>query len=69
MVLKNVQAIVRDKKVRGVSSVAQWVFTSWGFWNLYYYPHLGQWLSFAGGIVIVSGNFAWVLLAWKYRKN
>src|SRR6185436_15953847 len=24
-----------------------------GFWNLFYYPHLDQWLSFAGGVLIV----------------
>lgn len=69
MVWLNVYKIIKDKQVRGVSSVATWVFTAWGFWNLFYYPHLGQWLSFAGGCIIVSGNFGWCWFAWRYRKS
>jgi hypothetical protein len=68
MIWLNVRRIIKDKQVRGMSSVTTWVFTAWGFWNLYFYPHLGQWLSFAGGLVIVSGNFAWCVLAWRYRN-
>ena len=65
----NVAAIWRDKKVRGVNVWASAFFTAWGFWNLYYYPHLNQWASFVGGLFIVSANAAWVYLAIKYRKN
>lgn len=68
LVYQNVRAIRRDKKVRGVNSYVTWVFTAWGFWNLFYYPHLGQWLSFTGGLVIVSGNFMWCYYAWRYRN-
>jgi hypothetical protein len=65
----NVFAIYRDKKVRGVNVWASAFFTIWGFWNLYYYPHLGQWASFVGGLCIVSSNVSWVYLAYTYRKN
>ena len=65
----NVRQLLRDKKLRGVSKIPTVLFTAWGFWNLYYYPMLGQWLSFLGGVVIVAANFVWVLLAWKYRKS
>ena len=64
----NVRQLLRDKKLRGVSKIPTATITAWGFWNLYYYPVLGQWLSFVGGLVIVSANFIWVVLAWKYRK-
>lgn len=64
----NVRQLMRDKKLRGVSKIPTVLFTVWGFWNLYYYPVLGQWSSFVGGLVIVSANFVWVVLAWKYRK-
>lgn len=64
----NVRQLLRDKKVRGVSIIPTFFFTSWGFWNLYYYPSLHQWLSFAGGAVIVGANAAWVCLAWRYRN-
>jgi hypothetical protein len=69
LIWKNVQTIRRDKMVRGVTSWVTWFFTTWGFWNLFYYPHLAQWLSFTGGLAIVSGNFAWCYYAWRYRKS
>lgn len=65
----NVRHLLRDKKVRGVSLVPSAVFTVWGFWNCFYYPHLGQWLSFSGGVVIVGANAVWIALAWRYRKS
>lgn len=64
----NVRQLLRDKKLRGVSKIPTALFTLWGFWNLYYYPMLGQWVSLLGGLIIVSANFFWVVLAWKYRK-
>ena len=65
----NVWAIWKDKKVRGVNIWASVLFTAWGFWNLYYYPHLNQWASFLGGLVIVSANFVWIALAFYYRRK
>jgi len=44
-------------------------FTSWGMWNLFYYPHLGQWYSFAGGVFIVSVNTFWLGQIIYYRRN
>lgn len=67
MIWINVRTILRDRQVRGVTSFVTWFFTAWGFWNLYYYPHLAQWLSFLGGCIIVSGNFAWCICAWRFR--
>jgi len=59
----NVRMILRDKKIRGISIVPTLFFALWGFWNLYYYPHLGQILSFLGGIFVVIPNTIWVGLA------
>jgi hypothetical protein len=42
----------REKQVRGISWVHTSFFAVWGFWNLFYYPHLGQWWSFGGGLVL-----------------
>jgi hypothetical protein len=67
-VLNHCRALHRDKMVRGVSIVSTAFFTSWGFWNLYYYPALGQWASFAGGLFIVSGNVLWVGMLLHYRR-
>lgn len=60
-----------EKKVRGVSWIHVAFFSSWGFWNLFYYPHLGQWASFWGGLFLVTVNLIWlgqiVYYGWQER--
>lgn len=65
----NVRAIRRDRTIRGVDWRATVFFTSWGLWNLYYYPSLDQWFSFLGGVAIAGVNLVWLYYAWKYRRN
>lgn len=65
----NVVALYRAKQVRGVNVWATVFFTAWGVWNLYYYPSLGQWWSFAGGVAIVVVNAVWVAMAWTYSRR
>ena len=65
----NVRLLFKQKRVRGVSVLSTAVFTLWGFWNLYYYPHLNQWWSFFGGLWVVTANTTWVYLALHYRKK
>lgn len=63
----HIRRVFKDKEVKGASIVATTFFTAWGFWNLFYYPHLGQWFSFYGGLAIVSMNFLWLYGMWRYR--
>ena len=56
----NVRQLHRDKRVQGVHILPTIVFAAWGYYNLYFYPHLGQWLSFLGGIVMVTLNTIWI---------
>lgn len=65
----NVLALRRDKRVQGVRIFPTILFTVWGIWNFYYYPHLGQWVSFFGGLSIVFGNAYWVALAVWYSRR
>ena len=69
LVLNHCRVLYQDKRVRGVSVLSTAVFTSWGFWNLYYYPHLTQWWSFAGGLVIVAANALWVSMMVHYKRR
>lgn len=69
LLAKNCYHLYKDKKVRGVSVFTTGFFASWGYWNLYYYPHLNQWLSFVGGLLIVFFNTLWVLMALYYNKS
>jgi hypothetical protein len=62
----NVRRLWKDRMVRGIDPLVTVFFTVWGVWNLYYYPSLNQWYSFAGGALLASGNLAWVLLLWRF---
>ena len=66
---RNVGRIRQDKRVRGVDWRTWVFFALWGWWNLFYYPSLGQWASAAGGVVMVAANTVWVIYAIKYRRN
>ena len=61
--------LYQDKKVRGVSFVATAYFVLWGYWNIHYYPHLGQWVSFAGGLTIVTMNTLWIAMMVYYIRK
>jgi hypothetical protein len=68
-ILLSVIKLYRDKKVRGVSWVHVGFFATWGYWNLYYYPHLNQWFSFFGGLGIVVTNSIWLCQLIYYSKK
>ena len=59
----------KDKSVKGVNVTSFIYFASWGVWNLFYYPHLGQIWSFLGGCHIVFWNIIWIGLALFYRRT
>jgi len=61
--------LYKDKKVRGVSVVAITYFTLWGYWNIHYYPHLNQWVSFIGGLCVVIVNTTWLIMMIYYIRK
>jgi hypothetical protein len=65
----NIFRLVKDKCIKGVSWLPVAFFSAWGLWNLYYYPHLEQWLSFIGGIGIVTANIVWLTLVFYYSRR
>lgn len=67
-VLLSVEQLWRQKEVKGVSWIAVAFFSVWGFWNLFYYSHLQQWMSLTGGIWLVTINTVWVVMLWYYGK-
>ena len=69
LVLWNVRQLYKDKMLRGISIVPTLFFDAWGFWNLYYYPSLDQWLSFTGGAALVAVNVWWTTLAIIYIRR
>lgn len=68
-VLLNVHRLHVDRQVRGVHWAPTIFFTSWGLWNVIYYPSLGQWWSTAGGTLLVLANLWWLVLVWVHRPR
>ena len=60
----------KDRDVKGIVWYHPAFFVCWGMYNLYYYPHLDQWFSFAGGVSIAVANCIWVsqMIYWS-RKS
>lgn len=68
-VIANIKAIRRDKQAKGFSILPVIFFVVWGFWNVFYYPSLGQYASAVGGLFIASCNSYYLYLVLKYRKE
>jgi hypothetical protein len=58
-----------DKGYAGIYMPAVVFFWAWGAWNLFYYPHLEQWWSFAGGCSLVLANTCWFILMWRFGRK
>lgn len=65
----NIRRVLIDKQVKGVSIVTTTFFTSWSIWNLYFYQHLDQWLSFIASFTIGTMNIVYIYFLYKYRNG
>lgn len=68
-IVNHIRALCKSKQAYGVSLISTLFFGFWGLWNLYYYPHLSQPLSFAGGIAITLANLVWIGSIWWFRRK
>lgn len=69
LLLLNCWRMYRDKEVKGVSLAPCFFFTAWSYWNLIFYPSVGAWWSFAGGIIVVSTNTLWLIMIGYYKSR
>jgi hypothetical protein len=60
LLMSNVVAIRESKCLKGVRWYPVAFFSAWGFWNLFFYRHLDQWLSFIGACCMVLANTLWL---------
>jgi len=65
----NVFKLFKDREIKGVYWPVTAFFALWGWWNLYYYPSLGQWASFGGGVFLVLGNTVWAIMALRFGRE
>ena len=66
-ILNHVRLLLKQKTVSGVSVLSTAFFLGWGFWNLFFYPHLGQMLSFAAGVFLTVTQLLYVFLLLYYK--
>lgn len=69
LLLLNIIRLRKDRCIKGVSWTPVAFFTTWGLWNLYYYPSLEQWFSFFGGLFIVAINSIWLIQVFYYSRR
>lgn len=65
----NLVALYKHKELKGVHWGPTVFFTTWGIWNLYYYPSLEQWYSFTGGLFIAIINTIWLIMIAYYSSK
>jgi len=70
MLARNCLFTYRAKRIEGVSILSTIFFASWGYWNVFYYPHLGQQWSFVMGLAVTIVNTVWVgQMIYYTRRN
>jgi hypothetical protein len=51
----------RQGQVSGVHPLTPVFFWTWSLWNIFYYPALGQWMSFVCGTLCLISNSVWLM--------
>lgn len=69
LLLLDVIRLRRDRRVLGVHWGARAFFTTWGLWNLYYYPAIGQMWSLVGAAALVMVNAIWLVQLGMYAVD
>ncbi len=61
--------LYRDKLVRGISWVSVVFFLSWGCWDLFYYLHINQLISWIGGLGGLVATAVWLGQLIYYQRR
>jgi len=69
VIILSIIKLHRDKMVKGVHWIQILFFMSWGYWNLFYYFHLDQFMSWIAGMFIVATNTIWFLQMIYYIRK
>lgn len=67
----NCYVLYYTKKLIGYSYWAVFFFTMWGYWNIYYYAYLNQWISWCSEISIVLANtlYGAMLIYYNLKRS
>jgi hypothetical protein len=66
----SIRQLLRDRRVAGYHWGSLVYFTSWGYWNIYYYPALDQWVSAVGATMTALANTVYLgMIIYFSRKG
>jgi len=68
-ILLSIIKLERDREVRGISWLHVAFFAMWGYWNLWYYPTLGQWFSAFGGVLLAATNTYYLVRLVQFSRK
>ncbi|MDQ8022214.1 MAG: hypothetical protein REI94_10260 [Moraxellaceae bacterium] len=68
-ILNHCRVLWMQQSVRGVSAISIAFFSAWGVWNLFYYPALDQFFSFAASLLVVLANAIYLVLIVLIRRR
>lgn len=57
----NFYKLYKDKIIKGIYWPVFILYSLWGLWNLVYFYGLGHWYSFSMGLILATGNLAWLV--------
>lgn len=60
-------SIYKDKEVKGFSLIPVCFFVCWAAFNVWFYPAIGQYWSFIGGLFLFATNGIWLAMALYYK--
>lgn len=65
----SIRKLYQDKTVAGYHWGSLAFFTTWGYWNMYYYPLLNQWWSTIGAIATALTNTLYLAMMIYYGRK
>ena len=68
-IVVSILQLLKDKRVEGVNWQTPAFFSSWAWWNIYFYPHLDQWWSAVAAAILGVANTTWFVMLLYYKKH
>lgn len=68
-ILMSIRKLHQEKMIYGIHWTNIAFPLCWGIFNLLYYPSLGQWFSFFGGVVVVTVNLVYLGMIIYYSMK
>lgn len=59
----------KEKHIAGISLLTPIFFSSWGLWNVFYYPLMMQPWSATAALFLFGFNFIWLFQVFYYSKK